>query len=95
MRTAVSSSPSPTAVSNRSWKNSLAGTVRSPPGAGDDELGVEREHRGTDVAGGVGVHEGAADRAAVPDLRVGHLGDRLGQQRRVLAHERRSRATSL
>ena len=52
--------------------------------ARDDELGVERQRRRTEVTGGVGVRQRAAEGAAVPDLRVRDLRDGLGQQQRVL-----------
>ena len=48
--------------------------------ARDDQLGVERQDRRPAVTGRVGVHERAAEGAAVPDLRVGDLADRLVQQ---------------
>ena len=51
----------------------------------DDELGIEGERRGTDVTRRVGADERTAHRAAVADLRVGHLLDGLGQQCCVLA----------
>ena len=56
-------------------------------GTDDDQLGVEREHRRPDVTGRVGVHERPADRAAVPDLRVGDLGDGLREQCGVLVNQ--------
>ena len=46
--------------------------------------GAERERRRTEVTGGVGVRQRAAEGAAVPDLRVRDLRGRLGQQQRVL-----------
>ena len=50
--------------------------------AGDDQLRVERQDRRPAVTGRVGVHERSAERAAVADLRVGDLADRLVQQAR-------------
>ena len=56
---------------------------------------VEGQHGGTDVTGRVGVHERAADRAAVPDLRVGDVLDRLREQRGVARARAGSSRTSL
>src|SRR5699024_332994 len=59
-----------------------------PVGAGDRHHGVEGQGGGEQVPGGVGVGERAAEGAAVSDLRVGHGGGGLGQQSRMLAHQR-------
>ena len=60
---------------------------RHRPGAaaaGDHELRAQRQRRGAQVAGRVGVRERAAEGAPVPDLGVGEVLDRLGDQRGVL-----------
>ena len=59
--------------------------------AGDHQLGVERQDRRTAVTGRVGVHEGSAEGPPVPDLRVGHLGDRLVQQAEAVCTEASAR----
>ncbi len=56
-------------------------------GAANDELGVEREQDRRRVGGGVGVRDRAADRAAVPHLRVADRADGLGEDRARGAQE--------
>ena len=56
--------------------------------ADDHELGVEREHHGREVGRRVAVRERAADRAAMPHLRVADLAGGRGDDRAVLLEER-------
>jgi hypothetical protein len=50
-------------------------------GAARDHRRVQRQQNRGQVRGGVGVRDRAADRAAVPDLRVADLAGRVGEQR--------------
>ncbi len=56
--------------------------------AGGHQHAVQGQGHCRQVAGRVGVGQRAAERAAVPDLRVGDRAGRRGQQRGVLAHQR-------
>ena len=56
--------------------------------AGSDELASSASATGAEVTGRVGVGQRAAERAAVPHLRVGDRRGRLREQRRVLRHQR-------
>ena len=82
-RTAVSSSSGSRLVSKNPAKKSSALTVRRPAGPGDLHGAAQRDQRHRQVRCRVGVREGTADRAPVPDLRVADLRRGVGQQRRL------------
>ena len=80
-RTAVSTSAGSRHVVHVETKNSAAGTVRTPAGPRDDELGVEREGDGGQLRRRVGVGDRPADRAPVADLEVPDQRNGPSQQR--------------
>ncbi len=59
----------------------------APVGPARDDRRVQREQDGGQVGGGVGVRDRAADRAAVPDLRIPDLARRVGEQRHLAAEQ--------
>ena len=87
-RISVSISPGPTAVSKTPVKKSAAATVRSPSGPAITNSASEREHHRRQVGRRVAVGERAADRAAMPHLRVADHARRRRDDRAVLLDER-------
>ena len=83
MRISVISSPASSAVSNRPRKKSPAAISRLAGRPADDQRRVQgQDHRGQ-VGRGVAVGQRAADRAAVPDLRVADLAGGVREQRQL------------
>ena len=76
------------AESKTPWKNSAAGTVRSPSGPAIDELRAEREDHGREVGRRVAVGERAADRAAMAHLRIADQAGGVRDDRAVLLDQR-------
>ena len=91
-RISVSSSPWPTAVSKTPMKKSAAATVRSPPAPTITISASSASITAGRSEARIAVGERAADRAAVPHLRVTDLAGRRGDDRAVLLEERITRA---
>jgi len=67
----------------------LRGDIPGPAGADDVDRPAQGEQGHRQVGRGVGVGQRAADRAAVPDLRISHQRGGVGQQRRLGPHQLR------
>ena len=88
MRISVRISSGPTADSKKPVKKSSAFTSRGPDGPAIDERHSQRECGGGQVGRRVGVHERAADRAAVADLPVADQAGDMRQQRNAVGEQR-------
>ena len=87
MRISVSSSPGSSDGLEQALEELPGGDLAAAGGAARDQRGVEHEDHRRQVARGVGVHQRAADRAAVADLRVADLAGGVGEQRQLAAEQ--------
>src|ERR1700758_676316 len=79
-RISVSSSSGSRAVSNRLWKNSPIGISREPPGPRATRVASSASSTAGRSEAGAAWRDRAADRPAVPDLRVTDLPGRVREQ---------------